>query len=280
MKFDSNRAWTDALYAIRANREVMLALAGVFFLLPTLLSTVFLTDVQTQLMENLNNTEVTERVMQANMGALLGIGLGGAILQIVGYLAVMALLTDSGRPTVGQAIATGLRALPTLLATAILCFLALFLGSLLLSIVLVAGFTAVGAAQAGSAIAVVLLLVLIVYASIKLSLVLPVVVREGQRNPVAAMLRSWRLTRGNSLRLFGFYALLTVAYLVILMIAMLVLGGPVLLLLGQGHVAILVIGVISGSIGAAMSVVLTAIMAQTHRQLAGPSAESLGSTFE
>ena len=41
MKFDSNGAWLDAMAAVRANRQVLLAVAGVFFLLPTLLSTVF-----------------------------------------------------------------------------------------------------------------------------------------------------------------------------------------------------------------------------------------------
>lgn len=36
MKFDSNRAWKEASAAISANREVVFALAGVFFLLPGL----------------------------------------------------------------------------------------------------------------------------------------------------------------------------------------------------------------------------------------------------
>lgn len=42
MKFDSNLAWKQASSSIGANREVLLALAGVFFLLPSLVFALFL----------------------------------------------------------------------------------------------------------------------------------------------------------------------------------------------------------------------------------------------
>ena len=42
MTFDSNRAWKEASGAISANRDVVLALAGVFFLLPGLVSALLL----------------------------------------------------------------------------------------------------------------------------------------------------------------------------------------------------------------------------------------------
>ena len=35
MRFDSNLAWKDAASAVSANRDVLLALAGVFFVLPS-----------------------------------------------------------------------------------------------------------------------------------------------------------------------------------------------------------------------------------------------------
>ena len=35
MRFDSNQAWKDAASAVSANRDVLLALAGVFFVLPS-----------------------------------------------------------------------------------------------------------------------------------------------------------------------------------------------------------------------------------------------------
>jgi len=36
MKFDGNLVWQQASAAVSANREVVLALAGVFFMLPAL----------------------------------------------------------------------------------------------------------------------------------------------------------------------------------------------------------------------------------------------------
>jgi len=280
MKFDSNRAWGDAMAAVRANREVLLALGGVFFLLPTLLSTVFLTDVQTQMMALIGKPESMNRLLMDNMGLLLGFGLGGMLAQMIGYLSVTALISDRGRPTVGESIGWGLRALPSLFAVGVVGFLGTILALTVLTMLVVGLFTVLGAAGAGSVLAVVLLMLALTYASVKFSLVVPVIVNEGIGNPVAAMVRSWRLTRRNSLRLFGFYTLLMLGYFAIALVSTFILVGPVMLVLGQGKIAILVMGLVSGAIGAVASIALAAVLSQTHRQLAGPSAETVASTFE
>lgn len=282
MKFDSNRAWTDATAAVRANREVLLALGGVFFLLPTLLSTVFLTDVQTQMVEAMgaNKPQVLNRLMADHIGLLLGFGLGGAIAQMVGYLSVTALIGGRGRPTVGESIRLGLRALPSLFAVSVVGFIAVVLVLVLLSLLVVGLFTLLGAPGAGSVLVAVLLMLALVYASVKFSLIVPVIVSEGIGNPVAAMARSWKLTRGNSLRLFGFYTLLTLAYFAIALVATFVLVGPIMLVLGQGQIAILVMGVVSGAIGAVASIILAAVVSHSHRQLAGLSPEAVADLFE
>lgn len=274
MTFDSNRAWQDAMAAVRANREVLLALGGVFFLLPTLLSTVFLSDIQTRILENASKAEVLDKLVRENMGMLLGFGLGGMAVQLIGYVAVMALLSDRRRPTVGETIATGLRGLPTLLLAGLVFSAAALAVSTLLSAILGSLLGMVGAG-----IAVFVLLVLLTYASIKLSLTMPVVVNEGLRNPVAALARSWRLTRGNSLRLFGFYSLLFLGYMAIALVATFVIVGPALLVLGQGPASLLATGMVTGAVGAAANVILTAVLAQAHRQLAG-TAPDAAQTFE
>lgn len=282
MKFDSNRAWADAMAAVRANREVLLALGGVFFLLPTLLSTVFLTDVQTQMVEAMgaNKPQVLNRLMSDNMGLLLGFGLGGMIAQMIGYLSVTALIGDRGRPTVGESISRGLRSLPALFGVSVLGFIAVMLAMVALSMLVVGLFTLAGAVGAGSVLVVVLLMLALTYASVKFSLIIPVIVSEDVGNPVTAMARSWKLTRGNSLRLFGFFTLLTLGYLAIALVATFVLVGPIMLVLGQGQIAILVMGLVSGAIGAAASIVLAAVLSQTHRQLAGPSPEAMADLFD
>lgn len=280
MKFDSNQAWSDAIAAVRANREVLLAVGGVFFMLPSLLSTVFLTDVQTQLMENLGKSEVVQKVIDANIGMLLGFGIGGMLMQVIGYLAVTALLSDRKRPTVGEAIGGGIRALPTMVVIGLAFMLGTMLASVVLTLIVGGLFTVIGAGAAGSVLLIVALLVLVAYAGVKLSLVWPVVVNDHVGNPLAAMTRSWRLTKGNSRRLFGFYMLLSLGYFVIAMVATIGVAGPVMLLAGQGRVAVLAIGLVSGAVGAAGSVIFTAILTQAHRQLAGSSAEAVAEPFE
>jgi hypothetical protein len=282
MKFDSNRAWADAMAAVRANREVLLALGGVFFLLPTLLSTVFLTDLQTQMMETMSagKPQVLNRLMMDNAGLLVGFGVGGMLVQMIGYLSVTALISSRGRPTVGESIGGGLRALPSLFAVAIVGFLGLMLATVVFSMLVVGLFSAVGAPAAGGVLAVVLLLLAMTYASVKLSLVVPVIVNEGIGNPIAAMVRSWKLTRRNSLRLFGFYTLLMMGYFAIALVATFIMVGPVMLVLGQGNIATLIMGLVSGAIGAVASIVFAAVLSETHDQLAGPSPAAVADLFE
>lgn len=280
MKFDSNRAWQEAMAAVAANRQVLVAVAGVFFLLPALLSAVFLGDAQTQVLEALGRPGEAERVFTENLGLFTGFGIGGTLVQGVGYLAVTALLSDRARPTVGQAIGTALKALPTLLAALLLMLLGLSILSVLLGLV-IGGAAALLAGAAGATVGTTIaLLAAMFYLSVRLSLVVPVIVNERIANPVAAMARAWRLTRHNAARLLGFFLLLTIAYVVVAFMASLVLIGPVALLAGQGQALTLFTGVVSGAISAVSSVIVAAVLAFAHRQLAGPSAEAITRTFE
>jgi len=280
MTFDSNRAWQDAVAAVKANREVLLALGGVFFLLPTLLSTVFLTDLQTQIMENVGKEAEVNRLVLDNLGTLLGFGLGGTVVQMIGYVAVMALLSDRGRPTVGEAIGGGLRGLPTLIAVGLLFFVATVFASFLATLALAGLFSLAGQPVLGAVIAVIAVIVLLAWASVRLSLVMPAVVMEGIAGPVAAMVRSWRLTKGNSLRLFGFFTMLSIAYVALALVATFMVMGPLLIAFGQGTATLIATGLVTGAIGALASVVLIAVLAQIHRQLAGDAPERQANLFE
>jgi hypothetical protein len=280
MKFDSNRAWQDAIASVRANRQVLVPLAGVFFFLPTLLSSVFLSDVQTRMMEAMQKPEIVERIFSEHAGLFFAFGIGGLLVQFVGYLAVMALLSDRGRPTVGEAIMTALRGLPTLIGVGALGTAGMLLLSVVLGVVVGGLLGAVAGAAVASGVVVIALIVIMAYVAIKLSLIVPVVIAEQTRNPVAAIIRSWRLTRHNSLRLFGFYILLAVGYIAIAFAATIVLVAPVALLAGEGHALTLLTGVVTGAISALVSVILMAILANAHRQLAGPSADAIERTFE
>lgn len=279
MQFDSNRAWREATAMANANRDVLLAVAGVFFLLPGFASVLFLSDFQADMMANFGNPAAAERIMAGMTGPVVAFGLVSFLLQSLGYLAMLALLTDKARPTVAQAISGAVKALPTLIGAALL-----FFGGYLMAVLIFTLFAgAIGAISGLAALAAVLVVVLIagmVYVMIKLSLILPVIVVEGLRNPMAALLRSWQLTKGNSLRLFVFYLLLTIAYFVLTIVITIVAMAPVALIAGQGKVSLVFGGLVSGIIGAAASALLTAIFASIHRQLVGPTPEKLGSNFD
>ncbi len=279
MRFDSNSAWREATQLVSANREVLAALAGVFFLLPGLISVIFLSDYQADLLANLSNRAGAEKILDSMSGPMMAFGLISFALQTVGYLALLALLTDRSRPTVGEALRLAIRALPTVLGAALL-FFAGYMGAVLLLAVVGAGLAKISGLGAIVALAIIALIVGVVYAMVKCSLILPVVVIERVFNPVTALTRSWRLTKGNSLRLLAFFLLLGVVYFVIIMVVTMITMALAVAIAGQGKVSLLIGGVFSGVVGAAASVLLTAILAAIHRQLAGPSPEVLGSTFD
>ncbi|MEJ2408719.1 MAG: lipoyltransferase [Novosphingobium sp.] len=280
MKFDSNRAWLDAIAAVSANRHVLLAVAGVFFLLPTLLSTVFVSDVQAQMLQSVGKPKVFEAIFSSHAGLFLAFGIGGLLVQGVGYLTVMALLSDRGRPTVGEAIKVALRALPTLIGTVLLTMAGLTAAFIVVGVALGGLIGLVAGTGVASVLAAIALMVAMVYVSVKLSLVVPVVINEGIGNPMAAMVRSWQLTRHNSLRLLGFFLLLMIGYLVIAFMVTVVVVGPAAMLMGEGRALTLLAGVVSGALGAVSNVILIAVLAYTHRQFAGPSARTISQTFE
>ena len=279
MPFDSSRAWRDAMALIQANREVLIAVAGVFFLLPGIASALFLTDYQNNLIANIGDSAALRRLMDGNMGKVMSFGLLSLLLQSIGHMAMLALLTDRGRPTVGQAIGIAARALPTLAATLLIAFAGSLLAVVFYS--LFAGFlgAAIGVPVLVFAL-VMLLFVLACYVMVKLSLTLPVIVIDKVLNPFAALTRSWQLTRGNSFRVFLFYLLLALIYLVVAT----VFGGGIVLIAtlagGEGTLSLVITALVSGLLGAAASLILTAILAAIHRQLAGPSPEALGTTFD
>ncbi|WP_260924557.1 lipoyltransferase [Novosphingobium sp. 9] len=276
MKFDSNRAWQDSVAAVRANREVLFAVAGVFFLLPSLLAGVLLTGLETQIYTNFENKTLVNQLVMDNIGTLFGVGLGSVVMQLIGYFALARLLADRARPTVGTVIASAIRALPTLIATMVIA-LAATMAVLVLPAALFAPLGGAGAAL--GAVVSLFGIALLIHAAVRVSLLVPVVVNDGLLNPVHALRRSWQLTRRHALRLFGFFCLLMLAYLIIGMVVNMALITPVLLLAGEGNLPTLWAALVSGLFNAVASVVTVAVLVAIHRQLSSDSAAP-GRPFE
>ena len=272
MKLEMNRAWSQAMALIGANKDVVFVVAGVFFFLPYLIFMMAMPDLGA----SMTDPEAADAAFE-QMGAFYADYWWATILvsivQGIGMLGLLALLTDHRRPTVGEALKIGARKVLSYLAAYIL----LGLAAGLLAVVLVGAATASGSIGA-QLLGVLTMLVLFAYIFTKFSLVAPVLVKEGVANPVTALRRSWRLTKGNSLRLFLFYFLLLLAMVVVMLVVSMIIG-LVLALFGSG--AQLFGNAVLGSLmNAVWATGFLAVLSAVHDQLGGTSSAQIAETFE
>ena len=276
MKLDMGRAWNDATALLAANRQVVAVVAGVFFFLPYLALVLLAPDISAEMQGSGGGEPDPEQMMAMLSGfyaeywwAMLLL----VLLQGIGMMSLLALLTDRSRPTVAEALKAG--------AT----FLLPYIGAQLLTVAIytLALGVPIGIASA-SGVALLIGLVFIaafigfLYLFTKFSLVPPVIAIERVMNPVRALGRSWQLTRGNSVRLFFFYALIFLCLLVIALVLTIVTG-LVFALMGE-EVALIGNGLVAAFVNMAWIVLFLAVLAAIHRQLSGGSPEAIGETFE
>jgi hypothetical protein len=277
VKFSMSEAWRDATAMMSANREVLLIVAGLFFFLPSLILNFTMGDAQGLAMTNADNPgPVLATVYEQWWWLMILMG----IVSLTGSLALLALLRDNHRPTVGEAIRAGLIALLPALGA----YLIVFIGAMLIffaTFAILGPLLGVDTAQPtpeqllqiGS-----IAFLIMIYPAVKLSLSIPVIAVDKVSNPFKILARSWRLTKGNSLRLLLFYALLFIVYIVITIVVGMILA--VLSLAASEGVALILNALLSGALSAVVSVVIVAVIAAAHRQLAGPSSQAVATTFE
>jgi hypothetical protein len=272
MKLETNRAWNQAIALLGANKDVVVVVAGVFFFLPYLAFLMVMPDLGT----NMADPEAANAAFE-QLGAFYARFWWAMVLvmlaQGIGMLGLLALLTDHRRPTVGDALKIG--------ASKVLSYIAAYLivGMVLgLVAIVVIGGAAASGSVAASIVGFLAVFIGMLYLFVKFSLVPPVLVKEGLANPITALGRSWRLTKGNSVRLFVFYFLLFLAMMVVMMVISIVVSlifalfGPQAALFGNALVAALVNAVwVSGFL---------AVLASVHEQLGGTSSVEISETFE
>lgn len=271
MRFDSNQAWQRAAASVGANREVLFAVAGVFILLPGLAFSLLFPQPEPQ--TGMSPDQMMEVASSFYMEAAPYF-IPVALLQGIGTLSLLALLTDRRRPTVGEAIRAGALGLLSYIGAQLLLGLGIGLvGGLLVALGAASGSAAVAAVLVGLVAAVV------VYIAVRTSLVAPVIVVEGQRSPVAALRRSWALTQGQAARIGVFFLLLFVVAMIVLLILGGLIGVAAALVAGpQG--ALVINAVVSAALGAAFSLYFVAVLAAVHRQLAGADPGETAQVFD
>ncbi|MFN4019673.1 MAG: glycerophosphoryl diester phosphodiesterase membrane domain-containing protein [Erythrobacter sp.] len=279
-KLDMGKAWTQATALIGANKDTVSALAGLFFFLPSFAAELFLPETAAtipaggQRQSGDPQVAMEQAMVQIstiyadNWPVLLAVSIAG----FIGSMSLLALLSDRGRPTVGEALGKGIRSIPSYVAAQLLSALAAGL-ALGLPFSVVAAF----APPPVAALVAMLLIVAIAYAAIKFSLIAPVIAIDEERNPIAAIARSWRLTKGNSLRIFAFLVLL---FVVIVIIGALVQGVLTLILSAAGgEVARIGIAGVSALVTAIITVIFLVVLAAIHRQLSGATPGRIAETF-
>lgn len=279
-KLDMGKAWVQATGLIGANKDTISALAGLFFFLPSFAAALFLPEAAATVPAGPREGGDPQVAMQQAMDQITALYadnwpvlLAVTIAGFIGSMSLLALLTDRGNPTVGEALGKGLKSIPAYIAAQLLSALAAGV-----AIGLPLGLLAALAPPAVVAFAGLALVVLVIYIAVKFSLIAPVIAIDEERNPLAAIARSWRLTKGNSVRIFAFMVLL---FAVIVIIGALVQGVLTLILAAiGGEVARIGTGLVSALINAVMTVIFLVVLASIHRQLAGAAPERLAETFE
>ena len=261
-KFDSNRAWNGAIRMLSANTGVVTIVAGVFFFLPNLAVMLIAPELADPLASAPPAETSDEAMAQLSelgpqfFATMIVIGL----IQAVGVLGLLRLLTDRDRPTVGQALGSGVRGLvPYVIAQILQALLFVLVIGIPFSLVLSSG--SPGLIFFGSVIA----LAATIWLFVRFSLLSPVIAIDGIHSPVAALKRSWRLTSGKVGRLALFFLLLIVAIVIVFMIGTLVFG-LVFALMGE---AIANVGqaLIGAGANALFVTIFLAVVAAIHRQL-------------
>lgn len=273
MKFDGNRAWKQAAGWVSANRDVLVALAGVFFLLPGLAASLF---APAQPVATAGMT--AEQLMTVSRGYYLQslpYTLPAYLLQALGSLAMLTLFTDRRRPTVAESIRNGLKGIvPYVLSQILLAAAFGIVGGMILFAITVTGSRPLIYAGMGIILAAGL------YLSVRTLLLCgPVIAVEQVRNPITALVRSWRLTQDNSARLVLFLVLVIVLVLVITTVLSALVGIVLALVLSPANARI-VLAVFSSALGAVATTYVIAVLGAVHRQLAGPTLSEERATFE
>jgi hypothetical protein len=204
---------------------------------------------------------------------------------IAGLIGVVAITHLALKPntSVGEALRMGVRRFPPLFLASLLIGLAFF------AIAFVVILIFAGAAMQGAAppdprnlppsfgLVILLLIALGLALWIRFMMVTPVATAEPV-GPIAALRRSWALTRGHYWRLLGAFLLLLLVALIAIFALSATIGIVLVLLAGPpepGNATWTVAALISVLLQTLLTVVLAVLVARVYRQLAGEDASTV-----
>lgn len=236
MRFSYSAVWNETLAILRSHASLLIAIAGVFMFLPSVLSGYLIPPPQ----GGDESRAVQELVgwFSANWPWLLLVN----IVSMIGTIAIFQLIFDRGRPTVGGAIAGAFLLLPAyLLASIIIGFL--------------------------TAIGLILLIIPGLYIFARFTPFGPVIVAE-RRGPIDAIGRTFAVTRGKGWAILGLVIVIVLAGAVI-NIALTAVVGSILLLVGGQDLGKLLALLFESALGTIFAIVMLALFAAIYRACVG-----------
>ncbi len=283
-RFSPSRGWDDVRLLLVRNSQILIALAGAFFLLPLLILSFFAPpfvpfagDPATA------DPALVWAQMRDTIVPLIPWFLLLFFVQTIGQLAIMAAVTIRENPTAGEAIAIGFQRLGYYL----LITLALSMLILLAMVPLLLIIGAVGAALGSASPAVAGLLGIIlfgvviavlVYILMRFALIGVVLVAEDARGPLPVLRRSWQLTHNNAALIFAFYLIVAVVIVVISLAVSLIFGllfSLAGLAMTPGGAGAAILALLTGTISAGGTTIFALMQAAIYRQLAGGRADEV-----
>jgi hypothetical protein len=259
-KLSISKAWDETRSIVARDRGLLFTVALALFVLPGVISDLVTPDAPASGFPP--------------VGYWTAVTVVALLIALVGQLAIIRLGIGS-RATVGEAIGDAARRAPAyFIATLIWVLPFLLIGAALLGLVAKEPENP----PPSAALALILLVGVMLFFAIRMMMTAPVATAEAA-GPVAILKRSWELTRGNWLRLFGFFLLFLLAAGIVVAAVGAVLGIIVELALGGSEpmtVGALVLSLITQIAGAAVSVLLMLMIARCYVQLAGRGEAEVG----
>jgi hypothetical protein len=246
MKLSYSAVWNDTAAMLKSHGSLIAAVAGVFLLLPTLLTGYFLP-------QPTGAGGDPFRPMVEHFTTNWPWLLLGNLFNMVGAIAIYLLLLRGDGQTVGRAIGAAVPILPFYLLMTILTNLPVVLGFLF--------FVLPG-----------------IYLLGRLFLASPVLVAETPRNPIAAIAGSWNLTRGHGWAVAGLIIIVFVVGMLLSLVVTAVLGSVFYIALGREGVGALLVLILSSALTAALYAVLAVLVAAIYRALRSQPASAVDLT--
>ena len=253
------KAWDEAKAALQANRKLIVPVALGLVLLPA----VIVSMVEPQVPPG----------EQPPPGSWMFVALAMVVVMIVGQLAIV-IMVNGWRGSVGEAIAQAARRAPTFILAVLGYLLPVIVISSIMLAILGVGTTDAGQVDwanfsgAGWLILLACFLMLIFF-SVRLMPLTPVIAIE-RIGPIAALKRSFALTSGHFWRLFGFVAMLAIAFIIVAVTVGSVIGALVTLVAGPPEpwtLSLLLIALAAGLVQAGFVMVYLAMLARIYAQL-------------